>query len=392
VESNISQAEGTIGKVHKRKRDDLQKRLDESALPRRKKRACNGRYGMRLATNKESSSKISNRRSRDRQNHSSRKVESVRRKFESDWDEIRYLYRKVLYWVYDQGDRRRAARFGNRLRRLLRRQVFHNSIFAEECRSLIDEVNEKLDSAIQHRENEIRLIRKLWRSGKLNPLPESVLDKYKPADLSDRLDLLAILYDSAGRTDEAVGVLKESKALCKKYKIPFDGADMLAELTAADPPDRCHGTFQAKFDRISEALWYVLHRLVRCGHKYIISVRGPQEVEKSHAATIQIVPQDFVYSDAGLGFTVHMPFDPDSSTFDDLSRFLKMQGHDLFDEYQFQGIRCFVMTFGFKIDLATRVVSHLLNHVYGYPTGTSFICEVIDEGPMMAHKNGKLKT
>ncbi len=48
-------------------------------------------------------------------------------------------------------------------------------------------------------------------------------------DLSDRMDLLAILYHDAGKTDRAISLLEESRALCESHGILFDGADVYEE-------------------------------------------------------------------------------------------------------------------------------------------------------------------
>ncbi|MCI0739252.1 MAG: hypothetical protein L0Y72_09425 [Gemmataceae bacterium] len=83
-----------------------------------------------------------------------------------------------------------------------------------------------------------------------------------------------------------------------------------------------------------------------------------------------------------------MPFDPASGTFSELVRFLDTQGSDLFDEYRFQGIPCFVITLGSDVDRAHRVLLYLLEKVYQYPTETAFMCEVFDEGSADIRDNG----
>lgn len=76
------------------------------------------------------------------------------------------------------------------------------------------------------------------------------------------------------------------------------------------------------FDSIPEALRYAVRALADHGYGYVVNVRGPKEIEQSHAAAIQVVPATFVYHDGDLGLTVHMPFDPSSGTFTELVRFL----------------------------------------------------------------------
>jgi hypothetical protein len=116
-------------------------------------------------------------------------------------------------------------------------------------------------------------------------------------------------------------------------------------------------------------------------------VRGPKEVAESKAATIQVVPESFVYEDGGLGMAVHMPFDPSAGTFLELVRFLDTQGHNLFDEYSHDGIPCFAISLGRDVGLATRVLLYMLGKVYEYPPNTEFVCEVYDEGASNADEH-----
>ena len=134
------------------------------------------------------------------------------------------------------------------------------------------------------------------------------------------------------------------------------------------------------FDNIPEALRYTVDSLISRGHKYIINVRGPREVEASEAATIQLVPACYVYEGRDLGLTIHLPFDPTSGTFLELVRFLDTQGNHLFDEHRFQDIPCFTINLDNDGELAHRVLLYLLEKVYEYPPGTNFQCEVFDEG------------
>ena len=42
-----------------------------------------------------------------------------RHAFASDWDQIGYVYDKLLYWLYQRNDARKARQFAIRLDRLL---------------------------------------------------------------------------------------------------------------------------------------------------------------------------------------------------------------------------------------------------------------------------------
>ena len=56
-----------------------------------------------------------------------------------------------------------------------------------------------------------------------------VFGQYSHADLSDRLDLLAVLYHDSGNLDKAISTLKESKQVCEKHGLKFDGVDLLQD-------------------------------------------------------------------------------------------------------------------------------------------------------------------
>ena len=153
-----------------------------------------------------------------------------RRKFANEWDEIGYLYDKLLYWLYQRGNPAKALPYAKRLERLLpKADPGHDGIFSEECWSLVYETRGDLRKAIEHRENEIRLIRQLHEICRGNPDDEVALEGYGYADLADRLDLLAALYRGNGELDKAISILSASKKLCEEHGIAFDGEDILEE-------------------------------------------------------------------------------------------------------------------------------------------------------------------
>jgi hypothetical protein len=158
----------------------------------------------------------------------------TRRKFKSLWDEIDYLYHKLLYWFYQRDNPRRARRFAGRLERLLKRAAASDpeAIFGEGARALVCELKGDLAGAIEHREKEIRLIGRLHEISLHTPSEADVLRAYGFDDLSDRLDLLAILHHEAGDLDRAIGLLEESKELCRAHRIPFDAQDVLNDYLA----------------------------------------------------------------------------------------------------------------------------------------------------------------
>lgn len=153
-----------------------------------------------------------------------------RRKFRGAWDEIDYLYMKILHWFYDQEDRRKALPYCARLQALLERTPdAHEAIFGEECWSLICEVRGDLTAAIAYREREIELMKRLLRIAAKSPHRDYICRDRDYSDLSDRLDLLAILYHDTGDLGKAIQVLKDSRQLCRRHGIRFDGADLLRD-------------------------------------------------------------------------------------------------------------------------------------------------------------------
>ncbi len=145
-----------------------------------------------------------------------------RRSFEGDWDRILYLYDKLLHWLYGMHNRRRAVKFSAPLKSLLAARVGHTAIKGEECWSLVCEAEGDLPSAIKYRRSEIRLIKRLRKLMRHPP-------EYGPDDLADRYDLLAILYHDAGRLDSAIAALKESRKICSRARIRFDGAKLMKD-------------------------------------------------------------------------------------------------------------------------------------------------------------------
>ncbi len=158
------------------------------------------------------------------------KAPPVRRKFADERDQIDYLYHKLLYWLYEREDKVRARAYAERLARLLSKaSAEHDAIFPEECRSLTCEAMDDLPGAVKHRENEVRLIKRLHEISRGTRQQDHIFGLYGYDNLSDRLDLLAVLYHDSGDLDKAIATLLESKHLCSKHRIRFDGADILQE-------------------------------------------------------------------------------------------------------------------------------------------------------------------
>src|SRR5205085_11865917 len=134
-----------------------------------------------------------------------------------------YRRDKVLYWLYARGEPIRARPYARRMIRLLTRvDPDQEAILGQECRSLAYQALADLDKAIEHRRNEIGLMRRLHEISRGRSDEGYVLRHRGYDDLSDRLDLLAVLYHDAGDLDRAIRTLRESRELCEEHGIKFD--------------------------------------------------------------------------------------------------------------------------------------------------------------------------
>ncbi len=151
----------------------------------------------------------------------------------SEWDKIRDLYHKLLYWLYRRGNVQKALKYADQLEPLLdKADPNHGAILAEEIWSLISEAKGDLRNAIRHRENEIGAIRQLHTISRDQPYEKIATNGYDYSDLSDRLNLLAALYHDSGNLDGAIRTLSKSKQLCADHGIEFDADDVLEEYLA----------------------------------------------------------------------------------------------------------------------------------------------------------------
>jgi hypothetical protein len=140
------------------------------------------------------------------------------------------LYERLVYWLYERQDARPALPIADRLARLLQTlSPKPESIFAEECRSLVHEARGELCEAIEHRKNEIRLIRRLHRAATNTPDADLASRLYSYADICARLELLAMLYHDNGNSKDAVRTLQKCKRLCAAHGMAFEEEDLLRE-------------------------------------------------------------------------------------------------------------------------------------------------------------------
>jgi tetratricopeptide (TPR) repeat protein len=143
------------------------------------------------------------------------------------------LYEKLLTLLYEQQDVLRARPVADRLAGLLARfNPSPESIFVEECRSLVCEARGDLPCAIKHRENQIQLIRQLHEGMEGTEHEDYILGQYDYEDLSLALRLLAMLYHESGDLEKAVQTLDESLQVGAEHGIEFDADDLLEEYRA----------------------------------------------------------------------------------------------------------------------------------------------------------------
>lgn len=153
------------------------------------------------------------------------KAPPTRRKFQGIWDQIKYLYHKTLYWAYEKQNWRQAQRFAVPLKRLVAEaDPEAEAYLGMSCRALVAEVEGDLRKAIQFREREIDMIRRLIQLD----VPEGA--RLDLDELSDSLDLLALHYWELGDLPKALEILDQSKRYCAKHQIPFDGQDIIDEV------------------------------------------------------------------------------------------------------------------------------------------------------------------
>jgi tetratricopeptide (TPR) repeat protein len=219
------------------------------------------------------------------------KAPPSRRKFADAWDEIDYLYHKLLYWLYDRGDPRKAQEFCDRLEQLLDRESPGvETVRGEECRSLISEARGDLGGAIAHREREIRLMKRLLEAAMNSPGKDYVLRNYNYGDLSDRLDLLAVLYHDTGDLDRAIATLQESRQLCLEHRGEFDGQDVLEEYLCEK-----EATLAASENKTQETHWVLLWVQVSPFYRVRDSWRTPW-AEAKLIRTRDVTPAFTAYS------------------------------------------------------------------------------------------------
>jgi hypothetical protein len=144
---------------------------------------------------------------------------------------IESLYHDFLAALYDEADLPRARKLARRLEAIIRRDAaVADSIRGQEIAALIAELRGDHAEAIHCRESEIRKIFELHSISRDTPHWDYILRQYDYSDISDRLDLLALLHAENGDLERALSVLRESQRFCAAHRVAFDGQDILDEI------------------------------------------------------------------------------------------------------------------------------------------------------------------
>jgi hypothetical protein len=144
---------------------------------------------------------------------------------------LKKLHLELLTALYEDEDIERARSIGDRLEVLLSKNAkFAGSILIDEIHSLIAESRGDWGEAIRCREREIRKILELHNLATTKQDRPYVLGQYDHSDVSDRLDLLAMLYADQGDLGQAVETLKDSRSYCSAHDVSFDGHELLNDL------------------------------------------------------------------------------------------------------------------------------------------------------------------
>ncbi len=221
VGRSISRGEVMIGKASHTRSQDTGDRRNGVSANGKIAQGENGNAGIVTPKNRNGSSPSINPKIRAR---------SPNKPTADLWSEVNKLFDRVLEDLYERDDRSAAMKHVPRLEVLVERGDPHRQgIFAAECRSLIAEARTDLVSAIAFRKHEIAQILRLWQSAKDKQQLIFFRELYRPADLSDRYDLLAILYHDAGQLKKAIRTLWKSRELCEEHGVKFDSPDLLRD-------------------------------------------------------------------------------------------------------------------------------------------------------------------
>ncbi len=131
---------------------------------------------------------------------SATKPPTTQRRFLSAWSELEYVCSKIHYWLYTRKHQAKAARYVNRLERLLGELPENDlAIIREEGLALLNELKCDIVAAIVHREREIQLTERLHHEAKTHDdrTRGYMLQGRKLSDLQERRKILDALLTKA---------------------------------------------------------------------------------------------------------------------------------------------------------------------------------------------------
>jgi hypothetical protein len=131
----------------------------------------------------------------------------TQRVFTDDWLELKYLCRKVHYWLYTRMNKSVAQRYAKRLDAILARLSDNDvAILRQEGLALVNELGGDLEKAIRHRRREIELIERLHVLAKdvSRSTRAYMLQNYGVAELKTRHLILESLQQRIVQTNGAM--------------------------------------------------------------------------------------------------------------------------------------------------------------------------------------------
>lgn len=153
----------------------------------------------------------------------------TRRKFNGKWDELEYLYGKCLYWFYQRGSRYKALPFAMRIEQLLGTLPrAEETARGNECLAILKEIAKDWEKAIDFRRREIAIYEEILSDESTDDFSvrDGIIIDYRPEDLADRYDLLALELLEVGKHEDALEALERSKQVCEAYGLAFDGDEI----------------------------------------------------------------------------------------------------------------------------------------------------------------------
>jgi hypothetical protein len=181
----------------------------------------------------------------------------------------------------------------------------------------------------------------------------------------------------------------------RKYDVRFDGiTDKKSQDESDEQPILTYygkspwPGLNASFGDIPSAMEYVIERLITDGHDYLVNIRGGWEIEANLAACFQVVSEHKVFDNGNLNLTIHLAFDPESETTENMIKFMEFPFFRHFFRYVWNDIPCFAFRCGTDKEKLARIARLLLIEVFGYTSAADIECNIFDEGvlPFVNHE------